>query len=48
MERPAFKWLLVAPGIGPFLALSVYPLLFSLWVNFVNYDFNFPVTLSSA
>ena len=37
-----FKWLLVAPGIGLILALSVYPLLFSLWVNFVNYDFQIP------
>jgi ABC-type sugar transport systems, permease components len=24
------------------LVLSVYPLLFSLWVNFVNYDFEIP------
>ena len=37
-----FRWLLVAPGIGLILALSVYPLLFSLWVNFVNYDFQIP------
>ena len=37
-----FKWLLVAPGIALILALSVYPLLFSLWVNFVNYDFQIP------
>ena len=37
-----FKWLLVAPGIGLILALSVYPLLFSFWVNFVNYDFQIP------
>jgi ABC-type sugar transport system permease subunit len=34
-----FKWLLVVPGIALILALSVYPLLFSLWVVFVNYDF---------
>jgi multiple sugar transport system permease protein len=37
-----FKWLLLAPGIGLILALSVYPLLFSLWVSFVNYDFQIP------
>ena len=37
-----FRWLLVAPGIGLILALSVYPLLFSLWVSFVNYDFQIP------
>ena len=37
-----FKWLLVAPGIALILALSVYPLLFSLWVVFVNYDFQIP------
>ena len=37
-----FKWLLVAPGITLILALSVYPLLFSLWVLFVNYDFQVP------
>ena len=37
-----FKWLLVAPAIVLILALSVYPLLFSLWVSFVNYDFQIP------
>jgi multiple sugar transport system permease protein len=37
-----FKWLVVAPAALLILALSVYPLLFSLWVNFVNYDFEIP------
>jgi multiple sugar transport system permease protein len=37
-----FKWLMVAPAALLILALSVYPLLFSLWVTFVNYDFQIP------
>jgi len=37
-----FKWLLVAPAVILILALSVYPLLFSVWVAFVNYDFQIP------
>ncbi len=37
-----FKWLLVAPAVLLILALSVYPLLFSVWVAFVNYDFQIP------
>jgi len=37
-----FKWLLVAPAVLLILALSVYPLLFSVWVVFVNYDFQIP------
>lgn len=37
-----FKWLLVAPAVILILALSVYPLLFSIWVLFVNYDFTVP------
>src|SRR5437879_831786 len=37
-----FKWLLVIPAMLLILALSVYPLLFSLWVAFVNYDFSVP------
>lgn len=37
-----FKWLLVAPAVLLILALSVYPLLFSIWVAFVNYDFQVP------
>jgi multiple sugar transport system permease protein len=37
-----FKWLLVAPAGLLILAISVYPLLFSVWVLFVNYDFQIP------
>ena len=37
-----FKWLLVAPAALLILALSIYPLLFSIWVLFVNYDFQIP------
>jgi len=37
-----FKWLLVAPAVVLILALSIYPLLFSLWVAFINYDFTVP------
>lgn len=37
-----FKWLIVAPAVLLILALSIYPLLFSLWVDFVNYDFEIP------
>ena len=37
-----FKWLLVAPAVLLILALSIYPLLFSLWVSFINYDFQIP------
>lgn len=37
-----FKWLLVAPAVVLILALSVYPLLFSVWVLFVNFDFTVP------
>jgi multiple sugar transport system permease protein len=37
-----FKWLLVAPAVFLILALSIYPLLFSIWVAFVNYDFAIP------
>lgn len=37
-----FKWLLVAPAAILILALSIYPLLFSIWVAFVNYDFAVP------
>lgn len=35
-------WLLVLPGVVLILALSIYPLMFSLWVDFVNYDFQIP------
>jgi multiple sugar transport system permease protein len=37
-----FKWLLVAPATLLILALSIFPLLFSIWVAFVNYDFQVP------
>ena len=37
-----FKWVMVAPAVLFILALSIYPLLFSLWVAFVNYDFQVP------
>jgi len=37
-----FKWLLVTPAIVLILAISIYPLLFSIWVLFVNYDFQIP------
>jgi multiple sugar transport system permease protein len=37
-----FKWLLVAPATLLIVALSIFPLLFSLWVAFVNYDFQVP------
>ncbi len=37
-----FRWLLVAPAVLLILALSVYPLLFSLVVSFINYDFQIP------
>lgn len=37
-----FKWLLVAPAVAMILALSIYPLLFSLVVSFINYDFQIP------
>src|SRR5215470_7740129 len=37
-----FKWLIVAPAALLILALSIYPLLYSVWVAFVNYDFQIP------
>jgi multiple sugar transport system permease protein len=37
-----FKWLVTLPALLLILALSIYPLLFSLWVSFVNYDFQIP------
>jgi multiple sugar transport system permease protein len=33
---------MVAPAALLILVLSIYPLLFSMWVNFVNYDFQIP------
>jgi multiple sugar transport system permease protein len=37
-----FKWLLVAPALVLILALTVYPLAYSVWVAFVNFDFQIP------
>lgn len=37
-----FKWLLVGPAVLLILALSIYPLFFSLVVSFINYDFQIP------
>ena len=37
-----FRWLLVAPAVILILALSIYPLAFSLVVSFINYDFQIP------
>lgn len=37
-----FKWVMIAPAMLLLLAFSIYPLLFSLWVDFVNYDFQIP------
>jgi multiple sugar transport system permease protein len=37
-----FGVLLVLPAVALILLLSAYPLVFSLWVNFVNYDFQIP------
>jgi len=37
-----FKWLMVAPASLLILVFSIYPMLFSLWVAFVNYDFQIP------
>ncbi len=35
-------WLLCVPAVGLILALSIYPLFYSVWVAFVNYDFQIP------
>lgn len=35
-------WLLCVPAVALILALTVYPLFFSIWVAFVNYDFQIP------
>jgi multiple sugar transport system permease protein len=35
-------WLLVLPATLLILALSIYPLIYSVWVAFVNYDFQIP------
>jgi multiple sugar transport system permease protein len=34
------RWLLVSPAVLLVLALTIFPLVFSLWVNFVQYDFS--------
>jgi multiple sugar transport system permease protein len=34
------KWILVAPAIFIILALTVFPLVFSIWTSFVQYDFS--------
>src|SRR5574337_1270112 len=36
------NWLLVAPAILLILVITVYPLAYSVWVAFVNYDFLIP------
>jgi multiple sugar transport system permease protein len=36
------RWVLVAPAILLILFLTIYPLGYSMWVNFVNYDFAVP------
>src|SRR5213076_2810065 len=36
------RWLLVAPAVLLILFLTIYPLGYSMWVNFVNYDFALP------
>lgn len=36
------RWLLVAPAVVLILFMTVYPLGYSMWVNFVNYDFAIP------
>ncbi len=34
------RWLLVSPAVFLILALTIFPLGFSMWVNFVQYDFS--------
>jgi multiple sugar transport system permease protein len=34
------KWLLVAPAVLLIVALTIFPLGFSMWVNFVQFDFS--------
>jgi multiple sugar transport system permease protein len=34
--------LLVLPAVGLIVLISAYPLVYSLWVDFVNYDFEIP------
>jgi len=35
-----FKWLLVAPAVLLVVIVTIYPLAYSLWVAFINYDFS--------
>jgi multiple sugar transport system permease protein len=37
-----FRWWLVLPAVLLILLLSIYPLAYSLWVCFVNFDFQIP------
>jgi multiple sugar transport system permease protein len=34
------RWLLVAPAVVIIVALTIFPLLFSIWVSFVQFDFS--------
>src|SRR4051812_4781908 len=34
------RWLLVSPAVVLIVALTIFPLLFSIWVSFVQYDFS--------
>src|SRR2546426_2135852 len=36
------RWLLVTPAVLLILFMTIYPLGYSMWVNFVNYDFAIP------
>jgi multiple sugar transport system permease protein len=36
------RWLLVTPAVLVILALTIYPLVYSIWVDFVNYDAQIP------
>src|SRR3954451_11944653 len=36
------RWVLVTPAILLILFMTIYPLGYSMWVNFVNYDFAIP------
>ncbi len=36
------RWLLVLPAVLLILLFSIYPLIYSVWVAFVNYDFQIP------
>jgi multiple sugar transport system permease protein len=37
-----FAWLLALPAVLLILVLSIYPLAYSVWVAFVNFDFEIP------